>query len=182
MYPIEYILLGHESFSTELQMSLSEKLATVTDGHSLRLFLWKLHNTVSSSISRSEEWYQQDERAFYTTRFWPSIDAEIARARVREQISLSMRRVAALYELWKPLSRLSYIRAQMQAYITTHDQARLHGALGDAQVHIKALEESVMQGEFLQDIYRFDVDRADQDPSFTPEEKAYSRSAMFVAI
>ncbi len=182
MYPLEYILLGHEPSSTELKMSLGDKLATVTDGSSLRFFLWKLHNTVSSSISRSEEWYQHDERAFYTTRFWPSIDAEIDRARVREQVSVSTGRIAALYELWKPLSRLSYIRAQMQAYITTRDPARLHGALGAAQEHIVTLEGAVMQGGFLQEIYRFDAQRTDQDPSFTPEEEAYSRSATFVAI
>ncbi len=182
MYPIEYILLGHEPSSTELRMSLGDKLATVTDGRSLRLFLWKLHNTVSSSISRSEEWYQRDERAFYTTRFWPSFDAEIARARVREEISVSTGRVAALYDLWKPLSRLSYIRAQMQAYIKTRDQVRLLGALGAAQEHIETLEGAVMQGGFLQEIYRLDAERVDQDPSFTPEEEAYSRSATFVAI
>ena len=182
LYPIEYILLGHEPTSTEFRMSLGDKLATVTDGRSLRFFLWKLHNTVSSSISRSEEWYQRDERAFYTTRFWPSIDAEIARARVREQISVSTNRIGALYELWKPLSRLSYIRAQMQAYVTTGDQNRLHGALIDAKDHIEALEAAVVAGGFLQETYRLDVERSDQNPSFTPEEEAYSRSAMFVVI
>ena len=34
----------------------------------------------SSSIARSEEWYHRDDKAIYTTRYWPSIDSELARA------------------------------------------------------------------------------------------------------
>ena len=182
MYPIEYTLLGHKLSSTKFENSLEDKLATITDGRSLGLFLWKLHNTVSSSISRSEDWYKKDEGAFYTTRFWPSIDAELARARARGQISINTDRVSALYDLWKPLSRLSYIRDKIQLYFTVRDEVRLQEAISAAHEHVAALEMYVLKGEFLQEIYRFDPERGDQDPSFTPEEEAYSRSSMFVSI
>ena len=63
MYPIEYLLLGPQAHSTHVQVTIHEKLNTVLDGNSLRMFLWKLHNTVSSSIARSEAWYHRDEQA-----------------------------------------------------------------------------------------------------------------------
>ena len=53
MYPIEYLLLGSDQASSSLEVSLDDKLGQVSDGNSLRLFLWKLHNTVSSSIDRA---------------------------------------------------------------------------------------------------------------------------------
>src|SRR5262249_26023000 len=49
MYPVEYLLLGYDPRVTDFRMSIDDKLATVVDGAGLRLFLWKLHNTVSSS-------------------------------------------------------------------------------------------------------------------------------------
>lgn len=55
MYPVEYLLLGRDAHLTDFQMSIDDKLSTITDGASLRLFFWKLHNTVSASIARSEE-------------------------------------------------------------------------------------------------------------------------------
>ena len=51
------------------------------DARALRLFLWKLHNAVSSSISRQEEWYQRRGSVLYTNRFWPSLESELSRAK-----------------------------------------------------------------------------------------------------
>lgn len=71
MYPVEYLLLGRDPQLNNFEVSMEAKLSTVVDGPALRLFFWKLHNTVSSSIARSEEWYHKDEKAFYTTRYCP---------------------------------------------------------------------------------------------------------------
>ena len=49
MYPVEYLLLGRDLNITDFEVSVDAKLSTVVDGYSLRLFFWKLHNTVSSS-------------------------------------------------------------------------------------------------------------------------------------
>ncbi|MEO1559896.1 MAG: EF-hand domain-containing protein, partial [Cyanobacteria bacterium J06632_19] len=57
MYPVEYLLLGRDPKLNNFEVSMEAKLSTVVDGETLRLFFWKLHNTVSSSIARSEEWY-----------------------------------------------------------------------------------------------------------------------------
>lgn len=97
MYPVEYLMLGRKPDLTHFEASLDEKLTTVTNGETLRLFLWKLHNTVSSSIARSEEWYHQDEEAFYTTRYWPSLDSELSRARVFKHLSIATDRISRMY-------------------------------------------------------------------------------------
>ncbi len=47
MYPMEYILLGRDLLLNSLEVLLDDKLSTVVNGSSLRLFFWKLHNTVS---------------------------------------------------------------------------------------------------------------------------------------
>ncbi|MEO1200702.1 MAG: EF-hand domain-containing protein, partial [Pseudomonadota bacterium] len=79
MYPLEYLLLGprlgDKAGTADLLVSIEDKLSVITDGASLRLFLWKLHNTVSASIERTEPWFRRDEHAIYTTRHWPSVGA-----------------------------------------------------------------------------------------------------------
>ena len=181
MYPLEYILLGLQPGSVEFRVTMSNKLATVVDGASLRLFLWKLHNTVSSSISRSEEWYRQDESAFYTTRYWPSIESDLERAQARRQYSLDTDRVGKLYKLFKPLSRLSFLRFQLQAQLANLDAGSLAGILQRAGEHIRALEDSVIDGEFLQSQYGFQPELVDDAPEFSAEEEAYARSAAYIA-
>jgi hypothetical protein len=57
-------------------LSPGDKLAGVKDGNALRLFVWKLHNAVSSSIARSEEWYQSTD-AVNTCRYWPNIEGTV---------------------------------------------------------------------------------------------------------
>jgi Ca2+-binding EF-hand superfamily protein len=182
MYPVEYLLLGQDADPSNFLMSIDEKLAAVSDGASLRLFLWKLHNTVSSSIARSEEWYHRDDKAFYTTRYWPSIDSELARASALKQVSIATRRLMAIYGLLKPVARLSAVRLQLQELLEEGDQPSLDGASIQARQHIQALEEALMEGGFLQDTYRFDPERVDQSPTFTPEEEAFGRTNLFIEV
>ena len=61
-YPIEYLFLGMRAKGHTFEVSLDDKLSTVDSAEKLRLFLWKLHNTVSSSIARTEAWFHKDEK------------------------------------------------------------------------------------------------------------------------
>lgn len=182
MYPVEYLLLGQDADPSNFLMSIDEKLAAVSDGASLRLFLWKLHNTVSSSIARSEEWYHRDDKAFYTTRYWPSIDSELARASALQQISIATHRLMAIYGLLKPVARLSATRLQLQQLLEEGDRDSLDTACALARQHIQALEVAVMEGSFLQDTYRFDPELIDEAPAFSPEEEAFSRTNLFIEV
>ena len=48
VYPLEYLFLGGLNGP-----DLEDKLSSITDGKSLMLFFWKMHNAVSSSVSLS---------------------------------------------------------------------------------------------------------------------------------
>ncbi len=182
MYPVEYLLLGQDNDLMDFKLSIDDKLSTVIDGASLRLFFWKLHNTVSSSIARSEEWYHRDEKAFYTTRYWPSIDSELARASALRQISIATDRIYTIYGLLKPVARLASIRLELQALLEKSDPHSQAQACKNAQTQIQTLEASVIQGRFLQETYYFDPDLVDRSPAFTPEEENFSRSNSFIEV
>lgn len=180
MYPVEYLMLGRDQHLTDFEVSLDAKLSTVVDGHSLRLFFWKLHNTVSSSIARSEEWYQKDEKAFYTTRYWPSLDSELARAKALKQISIATDRIYSLYGTLRPASLLSGLRTALQKLLDKRDEEGIKEACLLAQDYIKDLESAVISGQFLQETYHFDPNFVDKAPHFTPEEEEFARSGVFM--
>lgn len=182
MYPVEYLLLGRDPQLHNFEVSMEAKLSTVVDGPSLRLFFWKLHNTVSSSIARSEEWYHKDEKAFYTTRYWPSLDSELARSKAFKHLSISVDRLYRLYGIIKPVSRLAGVRATIQKLLEKGDELGIKEACTLAEVYIKELESSVNAGQFLQEAYRFDPEIVDKTPYFTPEEEDFARSGVFVEL
>ena len=180
MYPMEYLILGREPRGTEFRMSIEDKIATVSDGPSMRLFFWKLHNTVNSSIARSEEWFHQDDKAFYTTRYWPSLDSELARARALRHITIATDRIYRIYGLLKPAAHLSGLRSELQRLLDKADEAGVREACNLAEEYIKELENAVLEGGFLQEAYRFDPAATDAAPYFTPEEEEFARSGVFV--
>ncbi|HEY9876278.1 MAG TPA: EF-hand domain-containing protein [Candidatus Obscuribacterales bacterium] len=182
MYPVEYLVLGRDPRLTNFEASMDAKLSTVVDGPSLRLFFWKLHNTVSSSIARSEEWYHKDEKAFYTTRYWPSVDSELARAKALKHISIATDRMYRLYGMLKPAARLTGVRATLQKLLDKGDEEGIKEACLVAQDYIKDLEQAIVSGNFLQETYYFDPDLVDQAPVFTPEEEEFARSGVFVEV
>ncbi|WP_445242915.1 EF-hand domain-containing protein [Microcoleus sp. N3A4] len=182
MYPMEYILLGRDPQLNSLEVLLDAKLSTVVDGSSLRLFFWKLHNTVSSSIARSEEWYHKDEKAFYTTRYWPSLDSELARSKALKHLSISVDRIFRLYGILKPASRLAGVRATLQKLLDHSDEEGIKEACTIAEEYIKDLESAVISGKFLQETYRFDPALVDKAPYFSPEEEEFARSTVFVEL
>lgn len=182
MYPVEYLVLGRDPLLNNFEVSMEAKLSTVVDGPSLRLFFWKLHNTVSSSIARSEEWYHKDEKAFYTTRYWPSIDSELARAKALKHISIATDRMYRLYGMLKPSARLTGVRATLQKLLDKRDSEGIKEACLVAQDYIKELEEAIVTGQFLQETYYFDPDLVDRSPVFSPEEEEFARSGVFVEV
>ena len=180
MYPVEYLVLGRDPSLTDFEVTLEEKLSTIVDGPSLRLFFWKLHNTVSSSIARTEEWYHQDEKAFYTSRYWPSLDSELARSKALKHLSIASDRIYRVYGLLKPMARLAGVRADLQRLLEKGDDESIREACAIAQDHIKDLEQAVVKGDFLQETYTFDPYLEDDEPHFTPEEEEFGRSGFFV--
>ncbi|MBW4612016.1 MAG: EF-hand domain-containing protein [Desmonostoc vinosum HA7617-LM4] len=182
MYPVEYLLLGRDPKLNNFEVSMEAKLSTVVDGPALRLFFWKLHNTVSSSIARSEEWYHKDEKAFYTTRYWPSLDSELARGKALKHLSISVERLYRLYGILKPASRLAGVRATLQKLLEKGDESGIKEACTLAEDYIQELESSVITGQFLQETYRFDPEIVDKAPYFTPEEEEFARSGVFVEV
>lgn len=182
MYPVEYLLLGRDPQLNNFEVSMEAKLSTVVDGPALRLFFWKLHNTVSSSIARSEEWYHKDEKAFYTTRYWPSLDSELARSKALKHLTISVDRLYRLYGILKPASRLAGVRATLHKLLENNDQSGIRDACILAEEYIKELETAAIAGQFLQETYCFDPEIVDQTPYFTPEEEEFARSGVFVEV
>jgi len=182
MYPMEYLLLGRDKNLQDLGVYLDAKLSTVVDGKTLRLFFWKLHNTVSSSIARSEEWYRKDERAFYTTRYWPSLDSELARAKALGLAGVETERLEELYGILKPIAQLAALRKSLGELVMQGETARVQEACLEGEVYIQQLENAILEGEFLEKVYRFDPTLKDENPFFTPEEESFARSGQFIEV
>lgn len=179
MYPIEYLFLGSDEVASSLEISLEDKLEKVTDGESLRLFLWKLHNTVSSSISRSEDWYHQDQTAYYTSRYWPSLDSELERAHVLGVELIHRERVQRIYGVVKSAAHLSILRDELRQSLHANDLVMQRSVRERAGVAIEGVEKAVMDSRFLHDHYRYDPELAVDSPHFSHEEEALARSGFF---
>lgn len=179
-YPLEYLLLGSDRHKDGFEASIDYKLRTITDGPSLRLFIWKLHNAVSSSITRTESWFRRDEQAFYASRYWPSLTEEVARAQALGQTHLSVEKLSHFSGLLAPVGRLASLRGRWAGMHLSASATDLANLLDNAQDSVRDLEAAVLAGGFLEHAYRFDPDYEDDAPHFTPEEEAYSRSGMFV--
>jgi hypothetical protein len=180
LYPLEYLILGKKTADNDFKLTLQDKLETVTDGPSLRLFLWKLHNTVSASIARTEEWYRRDQKAFYTSRYWPSIDSELARSHALGELSVATERIVDIYDLLKPVALLAALRLEFQEQLQQKDPIGVEKSSRKAQERIDALDAALEAGGFLKETYHFDPSLVEQDPAFTPEEEAFSRTNLFI--
>ena len=179
MYPIEYLLLGSDQASRSLEVSLDDKLGQVSDGNSLRLFLWKLHNTVSSSIARSEDWYHQDSGAYYTSRYWPSLDSELERAHTLGIELIQRDRVQRIYGVVKSAAHLSVLRDELQVSLHVEDLEQQETIRSRAVGVIGAVEEAVLQSRFLHENYRYNPDLELEPPHFSPAEEVLARSGQY---
>lgn len=179
MYPIEYLLLGSDQVSSSLDVSLQDKLEQVQDGDSLRLFLWKLHNTVSSSIARSEAWYHRDSGAYYTSRYWPSLDSELERAHTLGVDLIERDRVQRIYGVVKSAAHLSVLRDELQESLHANDLQQQQTVRNRADAAITGVEEAVLQSRFLHDNYRYNPALALEPPHFSPAEELLARSGLY---
>ena len=179
MYPIEYLLLGSDQASTTLEVSLQDKLCQVNDGNSLRLFLWKLHNTVSSSIARSEDWYHQDSGAYYTSRYWPSLDSELERAHTLGIDLIQRDRVQRIYGVVKSAAHLSVLRDELQVSLQANDLEQQEMIRTRAVGAVGAVEEAVLQSRFLHENYRYNPDLELEPPHFSSVEEVLARSGKY---
>ena len=179
MYPIEYLLLGSSEATPTLEVTVQDKLAVIDDGESLRLFLWKLHNTVSSSIARSEEWFHKDDSAYYTTRYWPGLDSELERAHALEIDLIRRDRVQRIYGGVKSAVHLSMLRDELQLALHQQDLEQQRQIRQRATTAIEQVEQAVMDSRFLHDHYTYNLALALEPPHFSPAEEALARSGFF---
>ena len=180
MYPIEYLLIGPQSPTEHIEVTIDSKLASITDSAGLRLFLRKLHNTVSSSIARSEPWFHQESDAHYTTRYWPSLDSELARARALAEPSLPLERIERIYAVIKQASHLSILRDELQQALRRGDQEELQRVWARAEATVDTVEQALLASNFLSATYHYDPSLTLEPPHFSPEEEALARSGFYV--
>lgn len=180
MYPIEYLLLGPQAPTEHIEVTIDSKLASITDSTGLRLFLWKLHNTVSSSIARSEPWFHQESDAHYTSRYWPSLDSELARARALEEPSLPLERIERIYSVIKKASHLSILRDELQQALRRGDKEELKRVWERAEASVDSLEQALLASQFLSATYHYDPSLVLEPPHFSAEEEALARSGYYV--
>eukprot|EP00939_MAST-03C_sp_MAST-3C-sp1_P001529 g1529.t1 len=180
-YPIEYSLLGWKPTNSDnkvdenasngvgrFEITLDEKLATITDGPSLRLFVWKLHNAVSSSISRTESWYRPDPMAVYTSRWWPNIDAELQRAERDAGGLVAASSVNVLLKMVKIGVKLNLLREAMHS--AKPDEVRV--VCQNAQGMIRAMDALLHQSGILQRVYSFSPGQVEARPAPPDEDEA----------
>ena len=180
MYPIEYLLLGQQTPTEHIEVTIDSKLASITDSNGLRLFLWKLHNTVSSSIARSEPWFHQESDAHYTTRYWPSLDSELARARALEEPSLPLERIERIYSVIKQASHRSILRDELQQALRRGDKVELQRVWERAESSVDSVEQALLASHFLSATYHYDPALELEPPHFSPEEEGLARSGYYV--
>ena len=179
-YPIEYLLLGPQTPTEHIEVTIDSKLASITDSNGLRLFLWKLHNTVSSSIARSEPWFHQESDAHYTTRYWPGLDSELARARALEEPSLPLERIERIYAVIKKASHLSILRDELQQALRRGDKEELQRVWERAEASVDSVEQALLASQFLSTTYHYDPSLVLEPPHFSAEEEALARSGYYV--
>jgi hypothetical protein len=82
----------------------------------------------------------------------------------------------------KPTARLSGLHLGLQQLLDKRDEAGIQDLCKLANKYIKDLENAVLEGNFLQECYRFDPTLEDNAPYFTPEEEEFARSGVFVEV
>ena len=180
MYPIEYCLLGLKPDEPLHNITLEDKLGCIANPMDARLFIWKLHNAVQSSIERNEKWYKKESVAVYTSRWWPNLSAEIARVRFETegQGSLPVRTIEYYNRLTKPMARLEKLREKLNSSSERTEVVELRD---EAQEYIDILEEVMKEGRFLQKTYCFVKDLEEPLPMrpFKGGYGNYARSDSF---
>ncbi|MBF9059034.1 hypothetical protein HKCCSP123_07535 [Rhodobacterales bacterium HKCCSP123] len=182
VYPVEFMILGQRTDRTSFEITLEDRLDTIDASRpgSLRLFVWKLHNAVSSSIARTEQWYHREVEPLYTTRFWPGLDAELMRAHALGLDSLPLDRLECIYGVLKPAAHLAVYRQELQEAFAKADDARAAAIVARAAPDVAALDSAIETSGYLSRSYLFDPDKSGVSASYTREDEAFARSGLFI--
>lgn len=181
-YPVEFLLLGQRPDKAWFDISLEDRLATVAADvpGSVALFVWKLHNAVSSSIARTEEWYHSEAHPLYTTRFWPGLDTEIARMLSQSIEHMPVGRLAAIYGVIKPSVELATLRDEIQLALTQNTRGLIDGIAKRAADCVARIETAMLEADLLGQAYVLDPDKIDPPPHLTEQDESYSRSGFYI--
>ncbi|WP_150296841.1 Erv1/Alr family FAD-linked sulfhydryl oxidase [Salipiger aestuarii] len=180
MYPVEFLLLGRQPGRHDTGITLDDKLATITAPGALRVFLWKLHNAVSSSIARTEPWYHRQPKPLYTSRFWPSIEAEMARSAASGHDAVAIAKVTEIYGITKPAAHLAVLRDELTRALRADDKASVAQTIDRAEGAIADLELAIEEASFLTRKYAYDPAQAGLPPTFDAIQETFARSGVFV--
>ena len=180
MYPVEFLLLGRGDEQHDTAITLDQKLSTVFAPGGLRIFLWKLHNAVSSSIARTEPWYHRQPKPLYTSRFWPNIESEMVRAEAGGHAAISVDRVIELYAITKPTARLAVLRDELREAVRVQDDAALSRTIDRADDAIADLVQAMTQASYLTRKYAYDPGKQETPRPADAQEEDYARSGMFI--
>lgn len=136
LYPIEYLFVGGVDGA-----NLEDKLSSITDGSSLLLYFWKVHNAVSSSVNRgltckTEE--QADDPSYACSPDGSIIfySDEVASTRL-------------LGRVWPTATRFQFWLSETDTY------ADIRGDMEDAHVELNKLDREY--GRTLRDLYWTDL-------------------------
>jgi hypothetical protein len=181
-YPVEFLLLGQKSDKAIFDISLDDRLDTISAGTpgSLRLFVWKLHNAVSSSIARTEAWYHAMSNPLYTSRHWPDLSEELAHARALGQSAISVDRVDAVFEVTKAAAHLATVRDEILEAVSAGDNAALPQLVDRAGPLIIALEEAITTSQYLHWSYLVDETAGYDDEPLNPTNEDFARGGLFI--
>ena len=176
MYPIEYLLIGTKN-EFNFDINIEQKISSINNGQSLSLFLWKLHNTVSSSIARSEEWFHLDKTSYYTSRYWPSLDSELERAKLLNISSISTEIISRIYGIIKHAIKLSTLKDELKLFLETNQStSQIYKKSVDSS---KEIDEALISSNYLESHYFFNPSLEDEDPHFSVAEESLARSGKF---
>ena len=181
-YPVEFLLLGQRPDRDWFDILLDDRIDTICadKSGSLALFVWKLHNAVSSSIARTEEWYHREQHPLYTTRFWPGLDTEIARMRNSGIDHMPVGRLSAIYGVIKPSVELATIRDEIQLALHSGTRIVLDSLAPRAADCIDRIETAMTEADILRQTYVFDRYKTDEPPHMSEQEEVYARSGFYV--
>ena len=180
MYPLEFLLLGRDPDRHDTTVTLDDKLATIRAPGALRAFLWKLHNAVSSSIARTEPWYHTQPEPLYTSRFWPGLEAEVARAASLGRSGVAVETVSDLFRIVKPTAHLAVLRDTLGRALKTGDDAEIASVIDVADIAIAKLEAAMEETGWLSRKYGYDPDKDADVNTVDAELEGFARSGSFV--
>lgn len=166
LYPIEWIFTGWnpklQNSSADGFLTIQDRLFTIQNGGDLRLFLWKMHNAVQSSIERDYSWYRLNPTPLYTTRWWPSLEGETWLSNFVGDGALS----AKLVQIYLDLTELGVSLNKLRPKVLSLDkasQAERDLTTDQAQTRISTLEDRLTRSQALQAEYFFNVAISDED-------------------